>query len=243
MPNAKNEMKTITVFTILPFLLFSLVATGQTYKLTEFVETNLPEVSSPNWYNLNHSKHEFEVKNVNGSPQIFRAKDTPKYELSIKGGTLIGTDNGEWGGELIYRPNNTPEKVTKIKEGNINSIFHFNNKIYFIEGLAHGVISEGALFELEFSNKKFKYRKVLEFEDAPEAVAFDKDIILIAAHSNFYIIQDLKKELVLKDTFWNSLYPNSIAVLDDKNVYLGIRGGIVKLDLVTRTLKFFKYNQ
>jgi hypothetical protein len=55
-----------------------------------------------------------------------------------------------------------------------------------------------------------------------------------------HIVEDFKKELVFKEVFWNSLYPNSIAVIDDKNVFLGIRSGIVKLDLTTKTFKFYK---
>ena len=50
----------------------------------------------------------------------------------------------------------------------------------------------------------------------------------------------MQKELIFQDTFWSSLYPNSIAVLDDKNVFIGMRSGIVKLDLTTKTLKFYK---
>jgi len=53
-------------------------------------------------------------------------------------------------------------------------------------------------------------------------------------------VQDFKKELFFKETFSTSLYPNSIAVLDGKNVFLGIRSGIVKLDLTTKTLTFYK---
>ncbi len=63
---------------------------------------------------------------------------------------------------------------------------------------------------------------------------------LIATHENFYIVQEFKTELVFKETFWSSLYPNSIAILDDKNVFIGIRSGIVKLDLIDKTLKFYK---
>ncbi len=235
-------MTTKAIITILPFLFSSIVAISQTYKSTEFVETKAPEISSPDWYHLNYSKHNFEVRNVDGGLQIFKAEDKQQCELTIKGGTLIGTDNGEWGGKLIYKPNHKPDDTIKIKAGNILSIFHLNNKIYFIEGLAHGVLSEGALFELEYSKKKFRYKKVLAFDDAPAALALHKDRILIASHRNFYIIKDLKKEFVFKDAFWSSLYPNSIAVMDDSNIYLGIRGGIVKLDLESKTLKFLKYN-
>ena len=100
--------------------------------------------------------------------------------------------------------------------------------------------SGGALFELDTTDNKFTYRKLVDFDDAPEAFTIYEDKFLIATHERFYIVKDFKKELIFEDTFWSSLYPNSIAVLDDKNVFIGMRSGIVKLDLTTKTLKFYK---
>jgi hypothetical protein len=73
-------------------------------------------------------------------------------------------------------------------------------------------------------------------------VAFSiyQDKFLIATHERFYVVKDFKKELIFQDTYWSDLYPNSIAVFDDKNVFIGMRGGIVKLDLTTKTFKFYK---
>ena len=101
-------------------------------------------------------------------------------------------------------------------------------------------INEGALYELHISDNNFTFEKLLDFDDAPEAFEIYGDRFLIATHGNFYVVKDFKKELIVKDAFWKSLYPNSIAVLDDKNIFLGIRGGVVKLDLTTKTFKFYK---
>lgn len=100
--------------------------------------------------------------------------------------------------------------------------------------------SGGAIFELNTTNNNFTFNKLVNFDDAPEAFAIYKDKFLIATHENFYIVKDFKKDLVFKETFWSSLYPNSIAAIDDKNVFIGIRSGIVKLDLTNNTLKFYK---
>jgi hypothetical protein len=101
-------------------------------------------------------------------------------------------------------------------------------------------ISEGALFELHIDERPFTYTKLIDFEDAPEALAVYKDQLLVASFRNFYVVQNFKKESIVEDAFWSGLYPNSIAVFDDENVFIGIRGGIVKLDLINRTLKFYK---
>ncbi|HKL93282.1 MAG TPA: hypothetical protein VJ871_08400, partial [Bacteroidales bacterium] len=120
--------------------------------------------------------------------------------------------------------------------------FEYNHKLYFIEGLAHLGMSRGALFELNRTRKKFNYQKIFDFEDAPAAFTFLDGKLLIAGNRNFYVLDQLKKELVFKDMFWSGLYPNSVAALDEKNVFIGIRSGIVKLDLIEKKATFYKKN-
>lgn len=206
----------------------------------EFVETVPPKVGSENWYPLNYSQNEFGVKIIDNKLDIKKVREVNKCELKIFGGTLIGINRGEWGGQLTFKPTDTTKKTIDIKRGNIKFVFTYKDKIYFIEGLAHLSISEGALYQLDTTNNNFKFTKLLDFDDAPEAFTIYKDKFLIATHENFYIVQDFKKELIFKETFWSSLYPNSIAALDDKNIFIGIRSGIVKLDLTEKTLKFYK---
>lgn len=234
------RIKTTIIYQTL--LMISLSSYGQTTLTipSEFIETTPPKDDSDEHFSLNHSKNEFAVKNVNGKLEIKQAIYERKCVLKLSNGTLIGENHGEWGGLLSFQPTDTTQKAIDIKKGNIKFIFNFKNKIYFIEGLAHLGTSEGALYELDTKNDSFTLKKILDFEDAPEAFAVYQDRFLIAAHSNFYVVKDLKKELIFKDTFWDNLYPNSIAVFDDKNVILGIRSGIVKLDLTTKTLKFYK---
>lgn len=153
---------------------------------------------------------------------------------------MTAIDHGEFGGTLIFNPFDTTKKTIPIKEGNIKFIFDYKNKIYFIDGLAHGVLSEGTLYELDTAREIFKFEKVLDFEDAPEAFTIYDETLLIASHENFYVVNNFQKELIFKETFWSSLYPNSIAVFDNANVFVGMRGGIVKIDLTRKTFKFYE---
>jgi len=115
-----------------------------------------------------------------------------------------------------------------------------NNKIYFIEGLANLGINEGELFELQYSRNRFTYKSLLKFEDSPEAICIFKNKIYIAGYKNFYVVNNFTKEIVFKDAFWSDLYPNSIAIIDETKVYLGIRSGIVKLNLPEKKMIFYK---
>lgn len=207
-----------------------------------FVQTEPPTPYSNEWSLLNQSNNEFEVRNIQGNLEIQKTKEVNRCELKLPNGALIGIDNGEWGGQLKYIPNDTTAKIVEIKGGNIKFIFAFKDKIYFIEGLAHMTYTGGALYRLDIVNNKFSCAKIISFDDAPEAFTIYKDKMLIASYENFYIVEDFKPEVIIKKAFWAGLYPNSIAVFDDKNVFIGMRSGITKLDLTTKTLVFYKNN-
>jgi hypothetical protein len=217
----------------------------------EFIETNQPKTGSSDWTLLNSSKYEFAVSIVDGKLQIWNpyqscsssASEDCSCKLKIKDGTLKGNNWGEWGGQLYYEPDNINKLNIKIKKGNIKFIFECNDKIYFIEGLAHMMMNQGALFELSRLKKRFTYKKIYDFEDSPEAFVFFKNKLLIAGNENFYVLENLKKELVFQKMFWDGLYPNSVTALDEKNVFIGIRSGIVRLDLVEKKATFYKYNK
>ena len=236
-------MNSKTTFFILTCLVgFMLISCGQAAVSIpkEFVETNPPKPGSSEWYSLNHSKNEFEVEIINGKLEIEKAARVHACELSISNGKLIGVNKGEWGGMLTFVPHDTLKSSVEIKSGNIKFIFLFKDKIYFIEGLAHLSTSIGALYELNSTNDSFTFTKLIDFEDAPEAFTIYQDKIFIATHERFYVIKDFNKELIFQDMFWSSLYPNSIAVLNDKNVFMGMRSGIAALDLTTKSFKFYK---
>ncbi|MFM9984137.1 MAG: hypothetical protein ACKVOK_02845 [Flavobacteriales bacterium] len=236
-------MQSKTRFFILTLLIvFMLTSCGQAPVLIpqEFIETPHPKAGSNEWLTLNHSKNQFEVEVINGKLKVEKVDEVHACELTTSNGKLVGVNRGEWGGTLTFVPSDTLKSKVEIKSGNIKFLFSFKDKIYFIEGLAHLSISSGALYELDETNDSFTYKKLIDFDDAPEAFTIYHDKFLIATHERFYVVQDFKKELVVQDTFWSSLYPNSIAVLDDKNVFIGIRSGIAKLDLTTKSLKFYK---
>jgi hypothetical protein len=209
----------------------------------EFIKTAPPKVGTDSWFTLNYSDNEFGVENKMGQLNVRKVKEVHKGELQLSNGKLVGEDNGEWGGSLTYVPADTTQSKKQIKAGNIKYIFRFKDNIYFIDGIAHGTISRGALYRLDTSDQKFVYAKVLDFDDAPEAYAVYSDKILIASHESFYVVKDFQKEHIVKDAFWSSLYPNSIAAFDDKNIFIGIRSGIVKLNLMTKGITFYKYQK
>lgn len=213
---------------------------SQDYKLTDFVEAKIPIAGGDEWFELNHSRNEFKVSIDKGVVKISKVGQASNAILEIDGGQLIGTDRGEWGGMIAFFPKGTKDKKL-IKEGNVNFIFRYKNQIFFMEGLAHLSYNKGAMYRLDNDNENFSYEKVIEFEDAPEAITVVGDSIFIASHESFFLVNNLNKELVFKDLFWRSLYPNSIAIIDNNNIYVGHRSGFTKLDIDKKEIHFYKF--
>jgi hypothetical protein len=209
----------------------------------DFTEAKIPQTYSDEWYLLIKASNSYSVSADRGSLIIRKAQVVNHCGLRIPGGTLIGINDGEFGGGLFFNDIDSTKKPVYIKYGNIKFLFVNKNKIYFIEAFAHMSFSYGALYELIRKDDKFTYTELLAFDDAPEAFTIYRDKFLIATHSGFCIVRNFKKELVINDTFWNNLYPNSVAVLNNKNVLIGIRGGIVNVNLSDRKIKFYKYNK
>ncbi|WP_110011698.1 hypothetical protein [Chryseobacterium sp. AG844] len=220
---------------ILFILNFSFYCTGQEIKIPEnFTEHSIPKVESPEWFVLIHSKDCYAVKKDNGRLIVEKTSYYKKdSELEIEDGTLIGENKGEFGGALYFQPKEDREKI-EIKFGNIVDIFRFQNKIYFTEG--SGIW--GSLYELK-KDSAFTYNRVESFGDSLEALTIFNDSIYIASFHGFYKVVDQKATLLFREQFWGGLYPNSVVVFDEENIFMGIRSGIVKLNLVKKTVNFY----
>ncbi|GHU43406.1 hypothetical protein AGMMS50289_09750 [Betaproteobacteria bacterium] len=202
----------------------------------------------------------FSVQVVDNKLEVTKGR----CNLKIENGILIGTDNGEWGGELLFRPADTTKKPIKIKDGNTQFIFTHENKIYFIQGLNHMTSVYGALFELEATGDRFTYHEVTNFTDEhPILYTTYQDKIFVVTKGYIEIEATKESEYAFNETLklyqihnakkqhlyefgielskkYFKFAPNSIAVVDDDNIFLGERGGIVKLDIANKTVKFYR---
>lgn len=213
------------------------------YKLSDFEEVDIQTLLQDDLRQLNYSSG-FRVELDDQHMLII--KDELRKDSSllvIDGGKLIGKNRGEWGGSLIFRADSDTIKPRKICNGNIVDILKLGDQVYVVEGLAHLSFNDGSLYKLEIMPDTIIYEEVLKFNNAPEAISVCDNRFLIAAHNSFYIVENNQNELIFEDTFWNNLYPNSIACIDNQNVYVGIRGGIVKLDIDNRKMTFYKFTK
>lgn len=63
-----------------------------------------------------------------------------------RGGWLVGTDAGEWGGALYLA---LPHERVTIARGNVIGGFSWNGHLYVLSGLQHLTLDEGELWEVD----------------------------------------------------------------------------------------------
>ncbi len=248
MPAAATDGKLYTLYLMLMkniafYIFFGLIkiqSFGQITIPSYFVETPLPKYNTKEMHNLNYSRDEFEVKIENNDLKVSKTKEINERELKINDGKLIARNFGEFGGKLVYKSDENKFKEKTIFEGNVSFVFEFQNKLYFISSYQHGDSDFGNLYELVRIKKKFRYSKILELESAPQAYYIFNNKIYIVASEKFFIINNFKKEILPIDSFWAITYPNSLVVFDEKNIFFGMRGGIVKIDSIEKTAILYK---
>jgi hypothetical protein len=73
-------------------------------------------------------------------------RQIPDVALRVSDGWLLGSDRGEWGGELVFRPDHGA--IQRILEDNIENVYHVGSRTIAVAGLAHMMINHGMLYQL-----------------------------------------------------------------------------------------------
>jgi hypothetical protein len=177
-----------------------------------------------------------------GGGLYFKPIDSNLTKIFVNGkdGSKIQPDF--LGGLMVPHSNPVNQKIKNfflLKSGNVSSVLSFNDSVYFLGGMQN--LGLGAAFKLSNENDSFFISKKVDFYDAPLAAATSDHFIYIATENSFCILdQYLNKKLLFENLFWHGLYPNSVAVLDDRNIYVGMRGGYVKINIPKMELKLYK---
>lgn len=174
-----------------------------------------------------------------------------KYVKKVDKGFLIGSNAGEFGGNLkfISHDNNINYNIEnasnfekdKVKfstnekgkwygytNKNIQQIFDFNNKVYATKELTHLSLNYGSIIEIFYENEKWKYKLVENLIESSK-IAFEHNGLIYIITSQYILNFDKNSEIkqVLKSVFnWGNLYPSS-AFIKDKDIYIAMRKGIL----------------
>ncbi len=213
---------------------------GQFEIPSKFKKIEFPEMGSDKWYFLNSSNLEYFVENQNNKLEVSIINICNDFEFNITDGKLIGTSYPGDKETFYFQPTDTALNKIEIKRGNVLFVYDFKDQLYFIESIESEIYQKGIIYKLDRLGNEFTYNKVLEIQDTPLAFLMHFDTLYVATESSFISIYDFKQKTIFKDAIWNFLYPNSIAYFNEENIILGLRAGIVKLDLKALTTDYFE---
>jgi hypothetical protein len=204
--------------------------------ITGLNEFDLPEVYSRIWFELNYSSDNYYINNI-GNVSINTGSRSYIYRLGTGNGTLIGTNQGEWGGALVFR-GNTPPEYTILNE-NICGIINFNNEIYVLAGLSHLGISEGKIIKLEIKNGRWECTFSEEFNSSPEAYTIFENKLYIVTMNGLIVFDGNSIQQILIRQFWSGLYPQSIYI-NEEIIAIGMRGCIAIINRQDNRVRCYK---
>jgi len=212
---------------------------GTIYSENDFDIIDLPDRN--NRLELNHSYFNIGVSYLNDRLFIHDSQDSKFETIVVTDGILQAIDNGEFGGGLQFIPFDSEKDSEEIFKGNISYIFRLSGKIYAFAGGGHIVENtKGWLLEIHENSNGYSVSKLLELESRPMAMMLFNEKIYVAGHNQFLIISGSKVETKFNCEFWSSLYPNSVAVAHQSQVFVGLRGGYVSIDLLRNKIVFHK---
>ncbi|QPQ31198.1 hypothetical protein [Lysinibacillus sp. JNUCC 51] len=197
----------------------------------DFINAQIPNAGSGKWFkNINNSKqYGVEIKNEELVISRYREKHCLQYDyLDLK---IVGTDYGEWGGELkVVYPDST-EIV--LKKCNVKSIFEYEGSIYFLEGLEHLYLNTGYLYQLIYDGTNFSITACLDLKECPIAFyIFDSHLYVISSENLFSLSiesRSFKKNIIFNNFPFSAFVPNSLVVYKGDFI-IGMRGGLGRID-------------
>ena len=98
----------------------------------------------------------------------------PTHILDAYGGLLLGSDRGEWGGELMFRSRDG--SLYRLLDRNVQGIIRMPFGIVVFTGLAHMRMSKGAIYDItQDSNGKVKAERRYDLPGAPSKIRWTTD--------------------------------------------------------------------
>lgn len=87
----------------------------------------------------------FSESDVSGT-QVVTIRARPDFIFPAFGGVLLGSDRGEWGGELVFRDRSGT--LQRLVDQNVRGIVRMPSGIVVFTGLAHLGMSAGAIYSV-----------------------------------------------------------------------------------------------
>jgi len=105
-------------------------------------------------------------------------EQTPTTGLRVKGGWLVGSNRGEFGGELAFISDTGSKEI--LFSDNIHQIYNANNSLFVIAGLSHLLTSSGTIYKLSQTPAGIQHKALHELDAEPNTsfLSSNGDIVI-----------------------------------------------------------------
>jgi hypothetical protein len=79
-------------------------------------------------------------------PHITLIQQVPSLGIPVEGGYLVGSNRGEWGGELVFL--DSEGKQTILLHDNVRGIYRMSSGIVAVTGVSHLGMGHGAVYKV-----------------------------------------------------------------------------------------------
>lgn len=158
--------------------------------------------------------------------------------IKVDDGYLVAFWRGEFGASMFWFSDDGTSNY-KIPGASAVQFISRDGEIFAINGLAHLNMSSGRILKITKVNDKWVASTYVELPFAPYTILLDSknDFIVVMSNNLIRVTKKKKIRTILKTDFWEGLYPTS-SVIEDDNVYIGMRKGIYQFNLGTRESKW-----
>jgi hypothetical protein len=224
-------------------------------------ERNDTVFATTNWELLKDTlpfKVKFKYSSINTQSIINGSLST----VEVNDGIIVAANNGEFGSSLWWfskdgkqnyligdrrKPANADRYLPVNKDrfmsgiGNFNKILRYKNQIFGVTGLDHMTDQGGAVIKIEKLDDKWVIKIVKILDSSANFLTFDNDDNFFVGTSKglYKVDKDLRVENLTNDKFWRC---SDTFVKNDSIIYIGIRLGVLKIDLNSKNIEWLRPN-
>lgn len=151
--------------------------------------------------------------------------------LELADGVLVGTNHGEFGGKIEWRPRDLPARLV-IDRVNPVAMIQRGDDVLIATGLAHMTLDAGEILRLSRAEGgDWVASKALDLGEAPNAATRLDDrtwVILTTKGVSRVDLDSLKSKVIHRNRNWWWIYGNSIVPVGDAWV-IGARRAVIRL--------------
>ncbi len=160
--------------------------------------------------------------------------------LKVEGGWIAAYNQGEFGSAVYWFSQDGKDKK-KLSDHQINEFLLEGDRIFAVEGLAHLGMSRGSMIEISKKSSGWSVEEFLPLPASAVAIARIGAGDYAVVTSDMLLRINLKKEILIliPETDWRGLYPNSIQI-DDGFIYIGMRQFVIRCK-VAKSVENFEF--